>query len=424
MNFRFNNLPIPVRHLFVGVLSIFFLNCFGQPAKKGSDPFIPYLDHIPAIIKKLKIDTIQGKGGERAIILQRLIFSSRKGQNRIYALLAHPLHADTPLPAILCLHGGGSKADDLLSMVEQYASRGYVALAPDLPGICNPSKTPNSGGPWKNKAKGEGPRFNLSDGVDSSTLTDGEIAGLESFNLLKAQPETDPKKIGITGFSWGGYSTTFLSGLLGHRIKAAYAVFGCGFYDKGSFWKEILRKMPVQQRKLWLKYLDAGRRAQNITAPFFIESATNDMFFWPEAVTATLSQIKGRKNHVWNPNLNHLQGPDGPLMQRLYFDYYLKGSGYPFGSIWITGMKNLKDGSKNITAKVRLPAGVYADSVRLYYSHANSDWMQRAWHGLAMTKTNNHQYAVTLPSVISDQKINFYLWMKDDRKIVVASQMY
>lgn len=84
----------------------------------------------------------------------------------------------------------------------------------------------------KAKQNGETPRFNLTDGPRSSTLTDAEVAGLEAFNLLKAQPQTDTAKIGITGFSWVGYSTTFLSGLLGNKVKAAYAVFGCGFMIK------------------------------------------------------------------------------------------------------------------------------------------------------------------------------------------------
>lgn len=185
----------------------------------------------------------------------------------------------------------------------------------------------------------------------------------------------------------------------------------------------MIHKMPAEQQQLWLNSLDAGRRAQAITAAFCIESATNDTYFWPEAVTATLGQIKGTKNHGWNPNLNHRQGPDGRLMQRIYFDYYLKGSGHPFGTVRIVRVKNLKDQRKNITASVHLSAGVHADSVRLYDSLDSSDWQHRTWHGLPMGKAYN-QYAVTLPIEISGQKINFYVWMKDDRKVVVSSQMY
>lgn len=119
----------------------------------------------------------------------------------------------------------------------------------------------------------------------------------------------------------------------------------------------MIHKMPAEQQQLWLNSLDAGRRAQAITAAFCIESAANDTYFWPEAVTATLGQIKGTKNHGWNPNLNHRQGPDGRLMQRIYFDYYLKGSGHPFGTVRIVRVKNLKDERKIITASVHLPAG-------------------------------------------------------------------
>jgi len=416
-----------IRQLLTLTTAFLSLQALGQ-ANRTSDPFKPFLFHTPAVIRTLSTDTIQRPGQKAPVLVQNLIFTSRNGQNQVYAILAKPLASlqqKRTLPALLCLHGGGSKAEDLRSMVLSYAANGYVALATDLPGICNSVKAIHSSGPWKDRAQGESPRFAIEKGIGNSTLVDGAVAGLEAFNLLKSQAQVDTTRIGITGFSWGGYSTTFLSGLLGDRVKAAYAVFGCGFYDKGSFWKTIIQKMSPKLRSLWLTYLDAGRRAKNIRAAYFIESATNDTYFWPEAVSSTLDQIKSTHNHVWNPNLNHRQGPDGPLMQSLYFGYYLKNQGQPFGKVKITKIHKAKKGGKIVRAAIKLPASVSADSVCLYYSLQNADWQHRHWTRLPMQqKTGTGQYSIALPVSLTSQKINFYVRLKDNRKVVVSSQMY
>lgn len=210
--------------------------CFMQTAGAQTDPFVRYFNNIPSIIQTLS-KTDSGSGSN-VITVSKFIFSSRDKTNSVYAIMARPQQAGH-YPAILFLHGGGSRAEDLYGRVMEYAKRGYVTMAIDQPGICNSGKAVNSEGPWKTRPQGEAPRFDMSGGPQTSTLADAEIAGLEAFNLLASQPGVDVNNIGITGFSWGGYSTTMLAGLLGKKVKAAYAVFGCGFYDQGSFWKDI-----------------------------------------------------------------------------------------------------------------------------------------------------------------------------------------
>ncbi|MRG47535.1 alpha/beta fold hydrolase [Chitinophaga sp. SYP-B3965] len=380
----------------------------------AQDPFAKYQNSIPVITKVISEDTTDN------IITRKVVLSSRNGQNAVYAIIASPLQAGK-YPGILFLHGGGSNAEGMRSRVEEYAKRGYITLAPDLPGICGNTKVPYSSGTWKTK-NGEAPRFDLSEGPQSSTLADAIIAGLEAFNLLSAQPNMDVKNIGITGFSWGGYSTTMLAGLLEKKVKAAYAVFGCGFYDLGSFWKEIIRKMPDQDRATWLTHLDAGRRAKHIKAPYFIETGTNDTYFWPEAVMATLREIKGTKNHAWVPNFNHVQGPNGSQMQQLYFDHYLKGIDQPFGKIQISRRKQQADGTEEIYISVNLPSGIQADSVKIYYSDRSANWQARTWLPLPAQATSPNTYKAVLPSTLKN--IDFYAYMKDSRNVVLSSLMY
>lgn len=389
---------------------IFLLQFLWWIPAKSQDPFRAYLSSVPPITRVIS-DTLTGQGAD-AIVTRKITFSSRDGANTVYAVMAFPAGGGK-YPGMLFLHGGGSRAEDMLGRVQDYARRGYVALAPDLPGICGNDKTPHSSGPWKSRPGGEAPRFDLSSGPQSSTLADAITAGLEAFNLLRSRPGVDKSRMGITGFSWGGYSTTMLSGLLGNKVQAAYAVFGCGFYELGSFWKEIIAKLPEADRKTWLRYFDAGRRAQHIKAPFFTEAASNDTYFWPEAVTATQSRIKGEKNLVWSPNINHRQIQGGGKMQELYFDYYLKGKGRPFGHVKAA----VKNGNAEIT--VRLPEGVAADSVILYYSDASVKWQQRKWTAVPAQRAGE-RYVAALP----EGRINWFAYVRDSRGVAVASGMY
>ncbi|MBO9152394.1 alpha/beta hydrolase family protein [Chitinophaga sp. GCM10012297] len=389
---------------------IFFLQLLWFVPVSAQDPFRAYLSSVPEIVSVIG-DTLTGEGAE-AIVTRKITFTSRNGANTVYAVMAFPAR-EGKYPGMLFLHGGGSRAEDMLGRVQDYARRGYVALAPDLPGICGNGKTPHSTGPWKSRPNGEAPRFDLANGPESSTLADAIVAGLEAFNLLRSRPDVDVKHMGITGFSWGGYSTTMLTGLLGNKVQAAYSVFGSGFYDLGSFWKEIIAQLPEADRKTWLQYFDAGRRAKNIKAPFFMEAASNDTYFWPEAVMATLGRIKGEKNLVWGPNINHKQIPGGGKMQELYFDYYLKGKGQPFGKV------EAKPGKKHVTITVRMPKGITVDSVMLYCAAPSADWQHKKWTAVPAQKSGK-KYVAEIPAG-SD---HWFAYVGDSRGVALASLMH
>jgi dienelactone hydrolase len=337
----------------------------------------------------------------------------------VYGIFSFPQAAGR-YPGILMLHGGGSNAEDLAGLTVGYAQRGYAALAIDLPGICGTSN--HSSGPWKSRPAGEAPRFDMSGGGGNSTLVDAETAGLEAFHWLKAQAKVDSQAMGITGFSWGGYSTTFLSGVLGDEVKAAYSVFGCGFYEKGSYWKTILAGLSAADRDAWLAAFDAGRRAPGMKAAYFLEAETKDAYFWPEAVSATLGVIPGAKNHAWGPNLNHQQMPSGPAMQARWFDYHLKGAGAGFATVRIASEQAQADGTRKVGVEISAPAGVAIDSVRVWYSVAGSAWSERTWIPVPAAGSGAAWNAV-LPASLASKEIDFFPLATDARLVATAGEM-
>jgi hypothetical protein len=207
-------------------------------------------------------------------------------------------------------------------------------------------------------------------------------------------------------------------------VKAAYSTWGCGFYETGSFWSNSIAQMPSHYKSDWLTYLDAGRRAKDITAPYFIEQATNDTYFWPEAVSATLNAITGTKNHVTMANLNHATLSSSAAMKQRYMSYYLKGVGSPFGTINIISSDMQLDGSLKINMNVSLPAGVSLSSVQLYYSVPTSTWQTRKWIELQATLVSSNNYQVILPSSQVNQEVNYYANMIDTRQFQTSSAMY
>ena len=337
--------------------------------------------------------------------------------------MAYPQAAGT-YPGMMFLHGGGGNAESVSSYVKNFASYGYVAIACDLPGICGADNTPYTSGPYESRSGVEEPRFDVGIGAGNSTLVDAEVAALEAFNLLKTQSNVDSSKMGISGFSWGGYSTTIVSGLLEDKVKAAYAVFGCGYYEKGSFWKTMIEGLSETDRNTWLTYLDAGRRAPNITAPYFLEAASNDTYFWPEAVKNTLDAVPGTKNHTWGPNLNHKPVSSSLSMMKNYFNYYLKSTGNPFASVAITSAIPDQVNNGTITIDVNVPTGVSISKVQLYYSIPSSNWQGRTWIPLTGDHVSGNKYSVFMPNNIVRQNVDYYAYVTDSRTVVTSSYMH
>ena len=388
----------------------------------GQDPLKLFLTNIPTVSQV--ISTTDSGSGTAAISTKRFTFKSKDGVNTIYAIMAYPKAAGV-YPGILMYHGGGGTAEGLVNNLQTYAALGYVTMALDEPGIASiANSSPYSTGPWKSVVSGEGPKLNVVGGVQNSTLYDAIIGSIEAFNLLSSQPNVDDQKMAVTGSSWGGYLTTFTAGLLGSRVKAAYSTWGCGFYETGSFWSNSIAQMPSHYKSDWLTYLDAGRRAKDITAPYFIEQATNDTYFWPEAVSATLNAITGTKNHVTMANLNHATLSSSAAMKQRYMNYYLKGVGSPFAAINITSSDMQLDGSLKINMNVSLPAGVSLSSVQLYYSVPTSTWQTRNWIELPATLVNGMNYNVILPALLVNQEVNYYANMIDTRQFQTSSAMY
>lgn len=283
-------------------------------------------------------------------IFKRFTFKSIEigGQTNIaYTIMAYPKTAGT-YPGVAVYHGGDQSPSDMQNTVIRLAKAGYVAIAPELPGITNTANATNSSGAWKTNGISKMP--DSTDPKDSS-LYQVLIIAIQSVHLLqsnnavtdkngdKLDITVDKTKIGATGVSWGGYTTTMVSALLKNQINSMFSYYGCGFYDTSSFWKNDLSAMSADARTAWLKNYDAGRYAPDITANYFLATATNDLFFHPIAAKSTYDALTTENKAVlFSPNVSHQinipsganVGTTGGQPEIIYFDYYMKNQGSPY----------------------------------------------------------------------------------------------
>jgi len=419
----------------VASLACLWLSFAGSlQAASADDPFAPYLDgKAPAILREVPYTNPPPAG----VALRQVVFRLRDDAEA-FAVIATPLTQGTH-PGMLVLHGGGGCAETEKAIA--WAQRGYVAVAPDLPGIGEPKKLIHSKGRWSGMKYGEG-RYVASPDVTASLLFDAVLSGVKSLDLLRAQPEVDVSRIGVVGISWGGYMTTLVCGLAGDRVRAGFAVFGCGFYELTSQQPTLL-KLPESEREQWLRWLDAGRRAPGIKAAFFTAGAANDFFYWPRAVQATLDAIPGDKNHLFAPNANHkVPLPGGTVfpkespepftptvfqpfptprggkanwlaMEVPFFDFHLNGKGQPLPRV------SVEKGGDPLTARFAVASACAVKSADVWWAKATSDVMKREWLCLPAAKTGEMQYEAKLPAEAAD----WFAVVSDDRPVTVSGDL-
>ncbi len=119
-----------------------------------------------------------------------------------------------PAPLVVCIHGGphtmwGPGFRTMWHEWQTLAAAGYIVF------FCNPRGSDGYGEGWRDAIRG---RWGEADAPDI-------LAGVE---MLIATGRVDPRRIGVTGGSYGGYMTAWL---LGHSDRFACGVAARGVYN-------------------------------------------------------------------------------------------------------------------------------------------------------------------------------------------------
>ncbi len=382
----------------------------------------------------------------------------------VFGYLMYPASATdgSNLPGMLLLHGGGGSAQfvNQYEQAKRWAEAGYVVACCDLPGIAGIQDSAGSdlmsSGAWTTVAYNDLTpyRFTVTPDGDPTGTPDPKISWLYTaeggavklFSLLYNNALVDRTKMGVTGISWGGYSATFLGGLLGDRVQAVVSTYGSGYYEEESAFHTFIRPeystsyIKTQEAlDCFLTYLDAGRRSENMTAAYYVGAGTNDNWFRPVAVTKTLSAMQSADARLgFSPNDNHafkLPGGTGVTrrsnmrIEESFFDYHLKGEGFGFNEIAYTGEPYRNPAPADpakpdalVAFAVTKAAGstAFLAKPELWYSEKTELWTAREWKKLdpaniseTGTQGDTTNYLASIPYDIAALDVDFYVLVSD-----------
>jgi dienelactone hydrolase len=155
------------------------------------------------------------------------------------------------LPALVLLPDRAAASPD--AQAREWAARGYAALALALPAKTESDKISSGAPEWTDEAL-------ASPSPNTNPLQASVAATISAVSLLAAQPEVDPKRVGLVGEGWGGVVAA-LASAVDDRPKAVVLARAAGGLDRGSL-AEALKKLSTKDRETWTKAYDPDSYAK------------------------------------------------------------------------------------------------------------------------------------------------------------------
>jgi len=324
---------------------------------------------------------------------------------RVFAYLGRPASGNGPFPAMVLVHGGGGKA--FRDWAEHWAQRGYVALAMDTAG-CGPDGPLPDGGP----SQGDDTKFRdfTDQDVPDMWTYHAVSAAIRGVSLVASLPEVDPRRIGITGISWGGYLTCIIAGL-DDRLKVAVPVYGCGFLGDNSVWKpSSLAKMSPESRARWLHDFDPSQYLGGVNCPILFLNGSNDFAYPLDSFQASYRLVPAKFRHV-SVVLNLPHGHIWTFNEvDVFVDSVLRGgTPLPF-------LGPMKIDSDSVSAKVVAPVPI--KEAALYYTCDTGEWQKRRWE----TVPAEVGYGIISAHLPAQRPLVWFLSATDERGLRVSTE--
>jgi dienelactone hydrolase len=352
--------------------------------------------------------------GVRALLFESVPWRGKP--TRVFAYYGAPTRrSGERLPAIVLIHGGGGTA--FAEWVRLWNGRGYAAIAMDTCGAI-PDKAPE-GKLWSPEKKhhesggpaGWGGFAQIDEPVEDQWTYHAVAAAVLGHSLIRSFPEVDPKRIGVTGISWGGYLTAIVAGV-DPRFRFAAPVYGCGFLGEDSAWLKEFEKMGPERARKWLSLWDPSRYLPASRMPMLWVTGTNDFAYPFPSLQKSYRLPKGPRTLAIRVAMPHGH-PQGALPEEIhaYADALLL-RGRPLAAI---GAVRLRENRLSVTYKSKRPI-VKAE---FNYTAAEGRWQDRKWTSVPARLDTRTRSAAT--DVRADARA-WYLNLFDSDGLVVSSE--
>ena len=346
--------------------------------------------------------------GVRALYFESVPYKGKP--TRVFAYYGAP--AGKKLPAMVLVHGGGGTA--FAEWVRVWNRRGYAAIAMDTCGY-EPDKADdtNRWNPPKKRQVFGGP-----EGWDASFNTTGELvtdqwtyhavaAVILAHSLIRSFPEVDPKRVGVTGISWGGYLTCIVSGV-DSRFRFAVPVYGCGFLGEDSGWVKDFKRIGPEKAEKWLTLWDPSVYLPNAKMAMLWVSGTNDSAYPLGSLRKSYDLPKGPRTLTLRLRMPHSH-PDGALPEEIaaFADAILK-RGVPLPRVVNTSAEMVEFKSARPVVKAELN-----------FTKDEGPWPGRKWESILAQIDRKGHRASTQPPVGAT---TWYFNLFDAQGLVVSSE--
>jgi dienelactone hydrolase len=262
--------------------------------------------------------------------------------SRIAAYYSFPENGEKT-PAFLWCHGGGQRAERSRGIY--FAKQGFATV--DINWLGRPMEEDiDENTDWGNVDPTQGPRF-YSKALRKSwkrSLQPDEytidpvpsprnsnwfllvVAAKRAVTFLEQQPQVDPDRIGMAGFSMGGTVTSMAA--VDSRLKAVVPfVGGTGFLDEdfpGGLEGTSIRK-HFQNLPLYRNTIDPSAYWPMVKCPVLFISSSNDFHAAFERIYKSMALLKHEDWRVsTNIHENHRPGAEQWILLIKWFNLHLK----------------------------------------------------------------------------------------------------
>ena len=237
----------------------------------SNDPAdLPRADFDAQLVAKAKTDSIYAARFAGIAEFRRITYKSAADGMEIPAYLFAPLNKRGPKghAAMVWVHGGvhGDWTQSMLPFVKEAVARGYVIVTPDYRG-----------------STGHGEAHYMAIDYGGNEVIDVRSA----LDYLKTLPYVDMDRVGMMGWSHGGFITALNAMTPGTTLKAAAAIvpvtnliFRLSFkgpsYQRDYAAESTIRGLPFEKTDEYIKRSPLYH-VEDLAIPILVHVSTNDL---------------------------------------------------------------------------------------------------------------------------------------------------
>ncbi|GBD32553.1 MAG: hypothetical protein KatS3mg081_2484 [Gemmatimonadales bacterium] len=230
----------------------------------------PLRDYERDIRAKARTDSIYAARTAGVMDYRKITYRSKVGDLDIPAYLFQPLQKRGPRghAAMIWVHGGvhGNWSENMFPFVREAIERGYVIIAPEYRG-----------------STGYGKEFH--DAIDYGGYEVDDV--MTAYDWMVANlPHVDPERVGIMGWSHGGFITLHSVFRDRHPFKAAVAqvpvtnlIFRLSYkgpyYQRNFATQKRIGGLPFEKREIYVER-SPYYHVEKLRVPLLVHVATND----------------------------------------------------------------------------------------------------------------------------------------------------